>query len=728
MEKITIDEENRKRIQKYLKQSITVYGYEEDIALLEQKNQLTEELARKIFTEIMERADSIRTVGLDEREDGEFKEMIATTFAKYDSIPKPEQYEQYGIYDGSYSNMEFQEIYNNMQIAFEMQEVDNLYYGCRDLRNIANTVINSIDGIEKYNIELPEKSKEELQTIQEELRELLSEDKTNIEAIQERVNSYNEYATGIWNEYLTDIDDSKSSEYRWIIHNLTKGELEGDFRDKYMSTSLITNNTMGVYGNSRYGLVIKPKHIVSASYKDTYTLNTRQDDEELFNVRPPLMLPQEIEDICVRQTIEANGEMLNYSEDSTYSEMVIDEYEIQGVYYISNGEQELAKDYSRAKKVAEERGLPLIERDISKYREEHGLEPIAEKDRIAFCKNILWKCCDGDRELQNLYYKYGDRFASEKFQEFYEKYIELKQTGEFSKSSILKTFAKVARDDNVFSKVSLKIDDMYMTLEEKESLRIMQEYGITGITDKENLQKRLEYTISNGIMYGSSQSEYGDKKFAEIKQVLPQFETFKDVYLQLRQYGIEDKLYEGLDFRNISYEELLKRAKTIIEEKFKKEELQQTGQAEQEQLNAEQTGNIDVENDAIINEYGEFIRTNNNDKTTEIKIVEEQLEENKVIKKREVPQQENVKPKEESIKDEIGDKTDKENNPQMQEKKTTEVNLWLNRFSSWYSAINRVSQSVKAKFIKMKSDIGSVISTKIKERDTMEKKQNNIER
>ena len=132
---------------------------------------------------------------------------------------------------------------------------------------------------------------------------------------------------------------------------------------------------MGVYGRANYGLIIKPKHIVSASYKDSYTLNTRDDEENLFNIRrPPLMLPQEIEEICIQQTISANGEMLNYEKAPIYSELVVDEYEIEGMYYISNGEQEFAPNYDVAKKMAEERGLPLIERDISKYRAELGLE------------------------------------------------------------------------------------------------------------------------------------------------------------------------------------------------------------------------------------------------------------------------------------------------------------------------------------------------------------------
>lgn len=353
MENIKIEEKDKKRIQKFIKQEISFYGYEQDIELLEQEGQLTEELARKVFTEIMNEAHRTRKM-LEPEENSEFREEIEEAFARYDKIPKPEHLEEYGFYDGAYNNMELGDIYSNMQIAFELRELDNKYYGCRDLRNIAETVINSIDGIEKYQIELQPEAKEELQRIQQELRTLLSAEKTDIQGIQERIELYNGHATNIWNDYLTDIDDAQNSQYRWVIHNLTKGELEGDFRNKYMSTSLMTNNAMGRYGNSDYGLIIKPKHIVCASYRDTYTLNTRDDEENLFNIRPPLMLPQEIEDICIQQTIEENGEMLNYETTPIYSELVVDEFEIEGVYYISYGEHELAKDYERAKKVADE--------------------------------------------------------------------------------------------------------------------------------------------------------------------------------------------------------------------------------------------------------------------------------------------------------------------------------------------------------------------------------------
>lgn len=433
---------------------------------------------------------------------------------------------------------------------------------------------------------------------------------------------------------MTDIDDAKNSQYRWVIHNLTKGKLEGNFRNKYMSTSLITNNAMGRYGNSDYGLIIKPKHIVCASYRDTYTLNTRDDEENLFNIRPPLMLPQEIEDICIQQTVEENGEMLNYETIPSYSELVVDEFEIEGVYYISYGEHELAKDYERAKKVADERGLPLIERDISKYRAEHGLEPMTDKAKMNLCRNILWKCCAGDRELEQAYSQFAKEFIKSNFKDFYEKFMQLKENPEFSKEDILRAFADVTRGDIDFGKISQNIDEMYLSEEQKEIIQARQEYGLTDIQD---VQK--------------SENEQDQVEVADID-----VETIEKV-------------------------------------------TEETGQ----------NNSTSIE----INEFGEIIRHGNVEKPREVEISEEitQTKKSKEVEKSKGKKQ----AMEESIRNQIGDEV-KNTKQQMQVANPQTTDLWLNRFSSWYSAIDRVSKNVKAKFVKMKSDIIKAISDKIKER------------
>ena len=58
----------------------------------------------------------------------------------------------------------------------------------------------------------------------------------------------------------------------------------------------------------------------------------------------------------------------------------------------------------------------------------------------------------------------------------------------------------------------------------------------------------------------------------------------------------------------------------------------------------------------------------------------------------------------------------KNENQQVIENKDQTVDLWMHRFSGWYSAIDRVAQNVKAKFVKMKSDIAKAIKDRIQER------------
>ena len=80
-------------------------------------------------------------------------------------------------------------------------------------------------------------------------------------------------------------------------------------------------------------------------------------------------------------------------------------------------------------------------------------------------------------------------------------------------------------------------------------------------------------------------------------------------------------------------------------------------------------------------------------------------------------QEELVKPREKNFRDQIGDNLQKENeNKEIQPRKDPTIEMWMNRFGSWYSAIDRVSQNVKAKFVQMKSEIVNAIKSKIQER------------
>lgn len=76
---------------------------------------------------------------------------------------------------------------------------------------------------------------------------------------------------------------------------------------------------------------------------------------------------------------------------------------------------------------------------------------------------------------------------------------------------------------------------------------------------------------------------------------------------------------------------------------------------------------------------------------------------------------EKYRPREESIRDEVGDELNRvEQNNNINN--TQSVDLWMNRFNNWYNVIERMSQSVKAKFVKMKDDIVKAIKTITRDR------------
>ena len=267
-----------------------------------------------------------------------------------------------------------------------------------------------------------------------------------------------------------------------------------------------------------------------------------------------------------------------------------------------------------------------------------------------------------------------------------------------------------------------------------------QEYGLVGIEDRETLQRRLEDIVSKGIFLGADKaSEKKVAEFKRMKQVIPRFEEFKSVYLQLRQAGLEDDLYANMDFQNVSFDDLLERATTILEEKAKAEEQrteieqpeviieeqpevvtnpEQVGEETIEDTTATVTGrgtNIDIDSASMMEAHLEYMRNHQTQQTSQV--VEDYWNEihSQQAKVYEQPQPEKIRPREKSIKDEVEDDlrtteqhTQKQDNPS--------VDLWMNRFNGWYSAIDRVSKNVKAKFVKMKSDIVNAISTKIKER------------
>lgn len=318
---------------------------------------------------------------------------------------------------------------------------------------------------------------------------------------------------------------------------------------------------------------------------------------------------------------------------------------------------------------------------------------MTETTKRFFCKNILSRCCEQDKDLYSRFLAVGTMFVDRHYEEFYEKYMKLKE-GDYNKEDILKAFSDIARGDRQFGDVSKKIDEMYMD-SQSDTLEVNEGYKLIDIKDSETLHHKLEQVVSDGIFYGSRQSQESINKFNEIKECVPEFDKFKDVYLKLRQEGIEDRLYDGIDFENLSYTKLIERAERIVEEQEKllhEEKVEEIAQSVEETEIPKTSERESIsKNKFEINEFGEIVRRDTLEAgKPEANVTREYKESVIELKKAEY---------------------------KIAETKNEAEDLWMNRFKDWYTAIDRVPKDVKTKLVKMIQDIVSAIGSKVRRKN-----------
>ena len=189
----------------------------------------------------------------------------------------------------------------------------------------------------------------------------------------------------------------------------------------------------------------------------------------------------------------------------------------------------------------------------------------------------------------------------------------------------------------------------------------------------------------------------------ERKIILQQYNKFAD--LQINEQGdiVTDEMAQG----NLQSEGKGNKRKAIEEEPSIVED-------NIEDITAART-NIDIDSANMLEAHLEYMRNHQTQQTSQV--VEDYWNEihSQQANVYEQPQSEKIRPREKSIKDEVGDEL-RRTEQQTQKQDTPSVDLWMNRFNVWYSAIDRVSQNVKGKFVKMKSDIIKAISERLKEK------------
>ena len=609
---IVISDKTKNRILQFiddnaLESSFSSSFIEKALQDLENNNELNEYVAKKVLEEIYERGGTVRDVVTPNKE---FEERFTEAFATYDELPKPDDY---GTFESN--DLSEEQIVESIESCFDLTELSDEYYTARDTRKMAEEAISSIEFLNKNGVEVSDETRAKLEEVTSKLQGLLTQEVTDVDSLQEGIDSYNDGVVEVWNSFLSDPSRDGEDE-NYVIHNFTSGQVKGEFRDKYMSTSLITKNARVIYGSSGFGYIVKPKHIVAADSKDTYTINNSHNDSRVTIIKHPIKLPQQIEAEMMETCKSVNGEILNSDKASIYSEVVVDEYEIAGIFLMTSGEKELNPHYMEAVELAKEKGVPFKNIDIAKDREEQGLDPLSPKMKKELCRRVLFTYCENEQYgvQEGNYAKFASEFIDNNYEDFAERFLDVKGQEEYTAEDIEKSFRTMMLDNAVKSKDGIHIFD-------KESISHYQGYFLGKVTEEE-----FKYIVS---------SRYDLSKCETVEEFKERYAEFKDRVVQSKYFDESqeylDEMFSGseaLAGKNLSDEELeqifnsedrsLKGVVSYVQDRDKElvEETVPEEVIEDDEAIVPVVEETEVEaptedNGVHISEFGEIIRPNN---------------------------------------------------------------------------------------------------------------------
>lgn len=141
---------------------------------------------------------------------------------------------------------------------------------------------------------------------------------------------------------------------------------------------------------------------------------------------------------------------------------------------------------------------------------------------------------------------------------------------------------------------TVQLGEETITISSKEDLEqvLRDSYKVDRVENLDELRDNIANLIQDRIVYGARTDQ---NRGRILNTVFPNLQQVQDSFIKLREYGIEDKLYEGIDLQNLSFAELSGKAiqmaereeRRIIEKQKRKEEQQAEKEKQKEDAKKE---------------------------------------------------------------------------------------------------------------------------------------------
>lgn len=273
----------------------------------------------------------------------------------------------------------------------------------------------------------------------------------------------------VWQHALTDPKTFKNGEdFTFLVHNFPANESliehivsSKKLRDKKTSCSLITDSYVGIYGSRRRCGFIYPyaSNIVASGKRDLYTLEAEGKQVVKNREYDSTSLDPGFLEEAGKKQIEEDGEDFDFG--SRHNEVLLDDAKPIAIYIMGYGEKDINCDYEEIQALAESMGLPIVEIDMTEYREKQGLDPLGEKGKDYIAEHVIRSYLG-----INLSYTTNDT-QSHFFEKMYmlkeackkeiaEAYIKLKKSNNLNKENMMMMVDEIIRQ----KQLEQHVDDM----------------------------------------------------------------------------------------------------------------------------------------------------------------------------------------------------------------------------------------------------------------------------
>lgn len=474
------------------------------------------------------------------------------------------------------NNDDMTEYENFFSIIIDLIGASKDFYKRRDLLLAKDKIYNNLRYIA---------SSEQLNEYNSTCIKLLSSDNFDLKEAEVFLKSAQNIVLENWRKEVTPIDDFVSGKpFKFICHSTNSSKWTGDFYSKYISASLLTEEFTDTY-RSGCGFILSPENIVGADGDDLYAYNGSSNADDILNSSsiPIICPPRQIIELC-RDRKEENK--INGNKYKIYNEVLIEGFNPQAIFCITNGSKMLNDNYRQAMNLKKYfPTLKIIEIDLTKYKTYSELK----EERNRLIKSI-------EMQIDPEYYKKTDS-NYDLFELFWQKYLKMKNTSNYQESNIIDLY-------RINKKILFGVttEELFSGIYDDDTIRfcLLKNYNI-------NIEKILNGNID---LFDLSKLKKGLLSYSsnpKLNNIFPGIGTFLEMLNKIEITSNIIESFNNLNPRNFTSmikiigDYLLIRKSDLVDQKEgliqQKILLEQTIKAKEENLNTNQSYQnlIDIE-------------------------------------------------------------------------------------------------------------------------------------